>query len=253
MALNCGAVNKRLFGLALAFLLVPGAAWAQAQPQPEAPPAQPSAPVQNPTLSAQPPQAAQPAPPAQSDPAAPVGQSEPVTDPFLRQHASESPSSPEPEPPPPPPRERMSEGRMIVSAYNSGFHWGIAPGVVFAGGETAFALGLRFGFGFDLGSVILVPGIGLTGIFTNPNVFMGIPELRVVYPIDRFAPFVMGGAGVGAITGDAGKTGLAWMAGGGFMFHFSEAFALGAFGSYTAITGTDFNGVSVGPILAIAF
>jgi hypothetical protein len=149
----------------------------------------------------------------------------------------------------------MSEGRALVSAYNSGFQWGIAPGVVFANGKTSFALGLRFGYGFDIGTVILVPGVQLSGYFTDPNVYIGMPTFKVVLPIDRFAPFVEGGAGYGHIDGDGpvqAANGLAVMGGGGFMIHFNH-FAIGAEASYQLITKTQFKGFSVGPILAIGF
>ena len=149
----------------------------------------------------------------------------------------------------------MSEGRMLVSLYNSGFHWGIAPGVVFSRGKAGFALGLRFGYGFDTGSVILVPGVRLSGYFVDPNVYLGMPTFKLVLPIDRFAPFVEGGAGVGHVAGansTPAETGAALMGGGGFMIHFSRV-AFGAEASYQVITGTPFKGFGVGPILAIGF
>ncbi len=145
----------------------------------------------------------------------------------------------------------MSEGRMLVSAYNSGFRLGISPGIVFSRGNAAFALGLRFGYGIDTGPVIVVPGVRLTGYFTDPNVYLGMPTMRLVVPIDRFAPFVEGGAGIGYVS-DPSKAGLALMGGGGFMIHFRHI-ALGAEVSYQTITGTEFNGISVGPIIAISF
>jgi len=154
------------------------------------------------------------------------------------------------EPPP-----AMSEGRALVSAYNSGFQWGIAPGVVFSRGKAGFAVGLRFGYGFDTGPVILVPGVRLAGYFLDPNVYVGMPTFKLVLPIDRFAPFVEGGAGAGHVAADGAtgaKTGLALMGGGGFMIHFSRI-AFGAEASYQVITGTGFKGFGVGPILAIGF
>jgi hypothetical protein len=171
------------------------------------------------------------------------------------------PPPPEPEPEPEPPRPpRMSEGRRIVVAYNTGFHWSIAPGIVFADSKTAFYLGLRFGYGVDTGSVILVPGILGAGYFTDPSVFTGVPLLRLVYPIDRFAPFVEGGAGIGHVSADtrgdnqkSSKDGLAVLVGAGFMIHFVPAFGLGVEGSWQAITGTDFHAFGVGPVLAIGF
>ncbi|MEA2748556.1 MAG: hypothetical protein QOI41_2699 [Myxococcales bacterium] len=203
----------------------------------------------------------------------------PSTDP-LAEPPSSAPAEPLPEvtPPllePPPPRieprapseevppepEPMSEGRRIVVAYNTGFQWGLAPGVVFSGGNASFFLGLRFGYGVDTSKVIVVPGVRLSAYFTDPNVYLGMPVMKLVYPIDRFAPFVEGGAGIGYVAGfdiDARtkvdpKTGLALLVGGGFMLHFSWRFGLGVEANYQTVTGTDFHGFGIGPLLAIAF
>ncbi|MBX3200845.1 MAG: hypothetical protein KF894_22090, partial [Labilithrix sp.] len=189
------------------------------------------------------------------------------------------PAEPTPEPPPPAPPsppeiaiapppetapvtlrpedipEPMSEGRMLVSLYNSGFQWGIAPGVVFSRGKAGFAVGLRFGYGFDLDSVIVVPGVRFAGYFIDPNVYLGMPTFKIVLPIDRFAPFIEGGAGAGHVEGDAAAgsaTGAALMGGGGFMIHF-RPIAIGVEASYQVITGTRFKGFGVGPILALGF
>jgi hypothetical protein len=149
----------------------------------------------------------------------------------------------------------MSEGRMLVSLYNSGFQWGISPGVIVAPDKVSFAIGLSFGYGFDLDTVILVPGVRLSAYFTDPNVYVGMPTFKVVLPLDRFAPFVEGGAGYGHVDGDdstASKDGAALMGGGGFMIHFKPV-AFGAEASYQAITGSSFKGWGIGPILALGF
>jgi len=155
----------------------------------------------------------------------------------------------------------MSEGRRIVVAWNTGFQWGLSPGVVFSNDKTSFYLGLRFGYGFDTGKVIVVPGVRLAGYFTDPNVYLGMPVMRLVYPIDRFAPFIEGGAGVGYVesyaldtrTSVGAATGFALLVGGGFMLHFTARFGLGVEGTYQTITGTGFDGFGIGPILALAF
>lgn len=154
----------------------------------------------------------------------------------------------------------MSEGRRIVVAYNTGFQWGLSPGIVFSGGKTSFFLGVRLGYGFDTGSVIVVPGVRLSAYFTDPNVYVGMPVVKLVYPIDRFAPFLEGGAGAGHVSGFdvrnesvEGKTGVALFAGLGFMMHFTARFGLGVEGTYQTITGTGFDGFGVGPILALGF
>jgi hypothetical protein len=205
-----------------------------------------------------------PAPPP-AEPAPDVPVTPPTPPPSDTPPSVEPPSLPPSEPPQPPPEEeerrppRMSEGRRIVVAYNAGLHWAIAPGIIFAD-KAAFALSLRFGYGIDTGSVIVVPSLQASAYFTDPNVFTAIPLLRLVYPIDRFAPFVEGGAGLGHVAADTGasppvnsKDGLAVLVGTGFMVHFTAAFGLGVEGSYQLITGTDFKGWGIGPVLAIGF
>lgn len=217
---------------------------AHAQPaepaQPEEPPGAPDGDAGAPTDEGEePPSAGEPVqgPPVVLAPSDPVRTEVPV----IPLEAEEPPA--------------MSEGRMLVSLYNSGFQWGIAPGVIFSRGKAGFALGVRFGYGFDTGPVILVPGVRLSGYFVDPNVYLGMPTFKLVLPIDRFAPFVEGGAGVGHVAGansTPAETGAALMGGGGFMIHFSRI-AFGAEASYQVITGTPFKGFGFGPILAIGF
>ena len=209
---------------------------------------------------------------AQPDPSDPTGDPEPAEPeitppedpPPAPTPAEPSPTDPLPSDPVPPtapvetgeeqavPARRMSEGRLLVSLYNSGFQWGLAPGVVFSSGKAGFFLGLRFGYGIDTGPVIVVPGVRLAGFLLDPNVYLGMPVLKVIVPIDRFAPFLEGGTGVGHVT-DPSETGVALLGGGGFMVHVSPAFAIGAEANYQTITGTGFRGFGVGPILAIGF
>lgn len=101
--------------------------------------------------------------------------------------------------------------------------------------------------------MILVPGVHASGYFLDPTVLIGMPMFRVVLPLNRFAPFVEGGVGVGHVGGPASQTGAALSGGGGFMLHFTRSFALGAEATYQVITGTEFRGVAIGPIIAFAF
>jgi hypothetical protein len=193
-----------------------------------------------------------PPPPAEVAPA-PVEQAPPPAE-QAPPPVEVAPAPLEPAPPPSPPP--MSEGRRLVVAYNTGFHWGLSPGVVVVNGSVGFALGVGFGYGFDTGTVIIVPGVQLSAYFTDPLVLVGLPIARVVLPIDRFAPFIEGGAGVGNVgktDTTKSQTGAALLAGGGFMVHFTSSFALGAEVSYQTITGTGFEGIGVGPIIAIGF
>lgn len=211
-------------------------------------------------------QAAQPADPTSPSEPVPTDPLPPVSDPLGQPPGTPPPPTADPAPPlataseAPTPRDEepeMSEGRRIVVSWNTGFQWGIAPGVIFTdGGKASFALGLRFGWGFDTGRFILVPGLRLVGYFSTPGVYMGMPTVKVVLPIDRFAPFLEAGAGIGYVSaGDTtgAHTGLAVLGGGGFMIHFTMKFGLGVEANYQIITGTDFKGFGVGPILALAF
>jgi hypothetical protein len=164
--------------------------------------------------------------------------------------ASEAAAAPAPEAAP------MSEGRQIVVAYNTGFQWGLSPGVVFSKGQTSFYVGARVGYGFDMGAVLLVPGVHLAGTFSDPSAYLGAPALKVVFPIDSFAPFVEAGAGVGHVDSKgsaSAQTGLALLAVAGFMQHFSRSFGLGVEASYQVIAGTGWSAFGLGPIVALAF
>ena len=149
----------------------------------------------------------------------------------------------------------MSEGRTLCCSTTPASSGASRRASSSRGGKAGFAVGLRFGYGFDTGPVILVPGVRLAGHLDDPNVYLGMPTFKLVIPIDRFAPFLEGGAGAGHVAGDGAagaKTGLALMGGGGFMVHFTRI-AFGAEASYQVITGTAFKGFGVGPILAIGF
>lgn len=174
--------------------------------------------------------------------------------------------SPEPAPEPAPPselsaptqyREHASEepsSRDVTAAYYTGFRWGISPGVAFSNGNAAFVLSVYLGYGFDTGSVIFVPGVTLASIFT-PNTFLyATPELRLVYPVGIFAPFVTGGVGPGFTTSPS-QAAAVFRVGGGFTVHPSAKFAIGVEGGYMAFAGGGLSGGSpyIGPILSFAF
>lgn len=240
--------SSPIFRLAAFFAVLSSARLAKAY-QPETPSPttdQPDASAPLPLPAKPDPTAPPPAPPL-PDPGTPAAPPFPPSEPNL----APGPTEPAAEEPP----ERMSEGRAIVVAWNTGFQWGLAPGVIFTQGRAGFSLGLRLGWGFDTGSVIVVPGVRIAAYFTDPNVYLGMPNIKLVFPIDRFAPFVEGGGGVGHVAGGTASsaTGAALFVGGGFMIHITRSFALGAEVNYQAITGTTFKAVGVGPIIAFAF
>lgn len=151
--------------------------------------------------------------------------------------------------------EQASEepsARTLTAAYYTGFRWGISPGVAFVDGNAAFALSLYLGYGFDTGSVIFVPGATIASIFSANTFVYATPELRLVYPIGMFAPFISGGAGPGFTTSPS-QGAFVVRGGGGFTVHPSAKFAIGIEGGYMAYVGLNSAGPYIGPILSFAF
>ncbi len=146
-------------------------------------------------------------------------------------------------------------GRDIVVAYNRGLHFGVAPGVFIPtrGGEVGFSISGDVRYGFDLGPIILGPGARVAGYFLpHANVVLGAGELRVTVPIGFFAPYAIGGVGLGHVSQPA-YTGLAYLAGGGLMVHIGTHFAIGAEAVYQAIRGSNFAALFIGPAILLGF
>ena len=166
--------------------------------------------------------------------------------------AAEPPPEAEPAPTAQEPVPKVDPYRARIAGYYAGFHGGIAPGAVFGNGKAGFAIALHLEYGFDTGSLIIAPGVSLGAFFLDPNVYVGMPTAKLVFPIEWFVPFVEGGAGVGQLT-QPSTTGLALLAGGGFMIHASPNVALGVEAGYETILGTDFGVVTLGPSFALRF
>jgi hypothetical protein len=153
--------------------------------------------------------------------------------------------------------QEISEPRArdVVVAYNTGLHFSIAPGVFIPvnGGRVGFSIAGEVRYGFELGPLILAPGVRLAAYFPEDvNIFAGLGTLRLTFPLGAFAPFVVGGGGPGYVSSPS-HTGVAYLGGGGFMVHIGTHFGIGAEATYQAITGTRFSALFVGPLLLLAF
>ncbi len=148
--------------------------------------------------------------------------------------------------------EPTHRARELVVRHYTGLRWSIAPGAVFRSGKAGFSLAGRLEYGVDTGSVIVMPGVSLAGYFLDPNVYVGMPTVELILPLGPFAPFVEGGAGVGAVT-QPSQTSLAVFGGGGFVLHPTPSFVLGLEVGYETILGTDFRVIILGPIFAFSF
>ena len=152
------------------------------------------------------------------------------------------------EPPPQP---------SLVRRYAVGPRLIIAPGVFIpSSGSAGFTLGVVGGYGFDLGPVILTPGVMAQGSWSSDwSVYTGLGGLRVTLPVGNFGPYVEGGVGYGHVGGPFGYSagGLALRAGAGFILFFSPSFALGLSVTYDTILDTPYKSWGIAPLIVLAF
>jgi hypothetical protein len=153
-----------------------------------------------------------------------------------------------PEPPPQP---------SLVRRYAVGPRLLIAPGVFIpSSGSAGFTLGVVGGYGFDLGPVILTPGVFGQGSWSSDwTVYSGLGGLRVTLPLGNFGPYVEGALGYGHVGGPLGYSagGLAVRGGAGFIFFFSPQFALGLGVTYDTIIDTPYKSWGIAPVILLAF
>jgi hypothetical protein len=153
------------------------------------------------------------------------------------------------------PAEAAPSGREIVTYYNTGARFTLAPGVFIPleGERVGFSLAGDFRYGFDTGPLIAAPGARVAAFFLpDARVVLGLATARVTVPVGPVGPFVLGGVGPGFVSAPE-HVDLGYLAGGGFMVHFGVHVAVGAEVAYQAIRRTSFSALSVGPSLLLAF
>jgi hypothetical protein len=146
---------------------------------------------------------------------------------------------------------RAQSARDVVVAYNTGWRFSIAPGVLIADGDVGFSIAGDVRYGFEVGPVVLAPGARVAGYF--PPGFYALDALatgRITYPVGPVGPYLVGGIGPGYLS-DPSAAGAAYLGGGGLMIHIGTSFAFGAELTYFGITGTDFH--AFGPALLLMF
>lgn len=145
------------------------------------------------------------------------------------------------------------EEESAAMRANRGLELGLGPVLVLPSRDTGpWGAGIRLEgrYGFRAGPTVLAPGARFGGyVLSERIVGLVLPTFRVTLPIGPLAPYVMGGVGVGWLTNEA-QSGAALLAGGGLMVHFGRVVAIGAEGTYQAITGTEFHSWTIGPSLS---
>ncbi len=145
----------------------------------------------------------------------------------------------------------------LVRRYAVGPRLIIAPGIFIPStGSAGFTLGIIGGYGFDLGPIILTPGVIGQGSWSSDwNVYSGLGGLRVTLPLGNFGPYVEAALGYGHVGGPLNYSagGLAVRGGAGFMLFFSPSFALGLSVTYDTIVDTPYKAWGIAPLILLAF
>jgi hypothetical protein len=139
--------------------------------------------------------------------------------------------------------------------YESGWSLNLTPVLLLAHGDYRFGGGgdPELKYTADVGRVRLSAG-ARAGVYYAKNLFgvTAMPTLRVAMPSGNLEPYVAFGMGYGWLP-DVKHSDLASMSRVGFVYHFSQRFALGLEGTFQKIDNSDFSFPSVGSMASFDF
>jgi hypothetical protein len=134
---------------------------------------------------------------------------------------------------------------------NSGWSLNFTPVLVLP--EDGYGLGggldPEVKYTLDLGGVRLSSGARVGGYYAK-DLFgvTAMPTVRLTVPVGAFEPYTSFGVGYGRLTHD-GHEDVATMSRLGFLYHFTERFAIGFEGTYQKIEGSEFQFPSFGSMM----
>lgn len=139
--------------------------------------------------------------------------------------------------------------------YSSGWSLNLTPVLIFGHGSYRFGGGAdpELKYTADLGQVRLSAGARV-GAYYAKNLFglTAMPTLRVAMPTGDLEPYVAFGMGYGWLP-RIEHSDMASMSRVGFVYHFSQSFALGLEGTLQKIDGSNFSFPSVGSMASFDF
>jgi hypothetical protein len=136
----------------------------------------------------------------------------------------------------------------------SGWSINLTPVLILPSGDDRFGGGLdpELKYTLDLGGARLSAG-GRVGVYYARNLFgvTVMPTLRVMVPFGRFEPYAAIGLGYGWIP-DTGQNGGATMGRLGFVYRFSDRFAIGVEGTTQRLNGSRYRFPSFGSMMSFS-
>ncbi len=147
----------------------------------------------------------------------------------------------------------LLSARVAAAEENhSGWSINFTPVLILPSGDNRFGGGVdpEVKYTIDLGEARLSAG-GRVGAYYAKNLFgvTVMPTLRLTVPLGRVEPYAAIGLGYGWLT-DAAHYGLATMGRLGFVYHFSERFAVGLEGTLQRLDGSRYRFPSFGSMMS---
>jgi hypothetical protein len=145
----------------------------------------------------------------------------------------------------------LSARVAAAAEKHEGWSLNLTPVLIFPSGEDRFGGGLdpELKYTVDLGDARLSVG-GRVGAYYARNLFgvTVMPTLRVMVPLGHFEPYVAVGLGYGWL--ETGQDGVATMGRLGFVYRFSDRFAIGVEGTTQRLEGSRYTFPSFGSIMS---
>jgi hypothetical protein len=142
----------------------------------------------------------------------------------------------------------------VAAAEEKQSKWSVnfTPVLIFPSGDDRLGGGIdpEVKYTLDLGDARLSVG-GRVGAYYAKNLFSWtvMPTVRLMVPIGSFEPYASVGLGYGWLP-KAGRDGVAVMGRLGFVYRFSERFAVGLEGTLQQLDGSSYRFPSVGSMMS---
>jgi hypothetical protein len=151
--------------------------------------------------------------------------------------------------------ERLLAAPDEVDRATQGFKMALAAGVFYPSPQDRAGVSLGGDVLYDvrLGSVVLAPGLRVTGYFTKDFTGLGaFGTFSAGLRLGPVLPFLIGGVG-GGYASEPEEWGVAYLGGAGVLLIFRKRLAFGAEASYQGFALTEFEAANVALTMQFAY